>query len=307
LRSVLSSHAIATARTLEQKISDAGPSNLRVEPHVLTNARQQLERTDEIACEIHAGAPWYYLTSTPEAIYRARLAELSPVYSASVDRQFAERLGQTIEIATFRTLVEQANFTFFGGFPDLGDHDDSSLYRKEEPPCCVGGKTTDAGRKLDFILVSPTAGPLGIELKNIREWIYPHRREVMDALLKCCQLDAIPVIVARRIPYVTFSVLNRCGVIVHQTYTQLYPNADYELAALARDKRLLGYHDVRLGNLPDARLRRFLGLHLPKLADTARQRFVQHIGLLHDFASQKIPYPDFVRKLTAERPSYVTL
>lgn len=241
------------------------------------------------------------ITSTPESIYRARLAELSPVYSASVDRQFAERLGQTLEIATFRTLAEQAHFTFLGGFPDLSDHDDSSLYRKEEPPCCVSGKTSGTGGKLDYILVSPSAGLLGIELKNIREWMYPHRREVMDTLLKCCQLDAVPVIVARRIPYVTFSLLNRCGVIVHQTYNQLYPDADRELAALVRDKRLLGYHDVRLGNLPDSRLRRFLGLHLPKLADTARQRFVQHIGLLHDFASQQISYPHFVSQLTAER------
>ena len=42
LQSVLSRHTVAMARTLEQKISDAGPSGQRVDPAYLTKALQEL-------------------------------------------------------------------------------------------------------------------------------------------------------------------------------------------------------------------------------------------------------------------------
>ena len=43
LLNVLRDNVVATARTLEQKISDAGPGHMRVDPHALLNARKQLE------------------------------------------------------------------------------------------------------------------------------------------------------------------------------------------------------------------------------------------------------------------------
>lgn len=50
-------------------------------------------------------------------------------------------------------------------------------------------------------------------------------------------------------------------------YNQLYPNADADLAARVRDKHMLGYSDVRVGNQPDARLLRFFGNSLPLVAE----------------------------------------
>lgn len=41
---VVGSHGTANARTLEQKISDAGPYNQRIHPHVLTSVRNRLVR-----------------------------------------------------------------------------------------------------------------------------------------------------------------------------------------------------------------------------------------------------------------------
>ena len=40
LRNVLRVHGVATDRTLEQKISDAGPFDQRIDPHVLTDVRR---------------------------------------------------------------------------------------------------------------------------------------------------------------------------------------------------------------------------------------------------------------------------
>ncbi len=96
-------------------------------------------------------------------------------------------------------------------------------------------------KKLDFEIFTETAGVVGIEVKNIREWIYVNRAEVTEMLGKCCALNAVPVLIARRIAYETFSVLNACGVLIHQTYNQMYPKNDEGLANSVRQKHLLGY------------------------------------------------------------------
>jgi hypothetical protein len=43
----------------------------------------------------------------------------------------------------------------------------------------------------------PTAGWAGIEIKNIRQWVYPHQTIIKDLLLKCVELDVVPVLIAR--------------------------------------------------------------------------------------------------------------
>ena len=40
----------------------------------------------------------------------------------------------------------------------------------------------------------------GIEVKNIREWLYPNREEVRELLLKCCTLNVVPVLIATVLP-----------------------------------------------------------------------------------------------------------
>ena len=40
------------------------------------------------------------------------------------------------------------------------------------------------------------AGPLNIECKNVRHWMYPHVEELSETLAKCIALDAVPVFIA---------------------------------------------------------------------------------------------------------------
>jgi hypothetical protein len=182
-----------------------------------------------------------------------------------------------------------------GAFPDLDEHDDSSLYQKEEPPSVISGRKC-MGR-LDFIL-STTAGVFaGVEIKNVREWMYPDRQEVRDLLRKCTSLDIVPVLISRRIPYVTFKLMNTCGVIVHQTYNQLFPSADVDLANKAKDKNLLGYHDIRVGNEPDARLQKFSALHLPDLINSHRPTFDKFKDLLASFSTGAMKYKEFAARV----------
>lgn len=151
-------------------------------------------------------------------------------------------------------------------------------------------------RALDFVAL--VGGKfVGIEAKNVRPWLYPHDEEVRDALQKALALKVIPVLIARRIPYVTFRLLGTCGVLMHETYNQRMANADAQIANLARNKNLLGYHDIRVGNLPDQRLTRFVSEHLPSLIDGARSKLDEYEDLLFSFANGQFDYSEFAARV----------
>lgn len=297
IRNILRTHIAASARTLEQKISDAGPTNQRVDPHILTVARGLLVQQGEVVTVQQTGVRWYHLATENAYVVAKRISELDTVHQQTQRRQFVVLLGQALEIATFRALLGQTTLNYFGNYPDLDAHDDSTLYTKEEPPSSLSGHQIPSGKKLDFLIQHPQAGYAGIEVKNIREWMYPDRLEVRELLFKCCALDVVPVLIARRIHYSTFSVLNPCGVIIHQTYNQLYPDSAWELASKVRDKQLLGYHDVRLGNHPDQRLVRFIHENLPRLLLGSRLSFDAFKDLLSYYANGIHSYKSFAARV----------
>jgi hypothetical protein len=247
---ILKKHGIATMRTLEQKISDAGPYNQRIDPHVLTTVRNQLIKAGTVV-RVDNQAPWYHLNDAPEDFVAKRLAEQLQVYETLHHGGMGSRVGQCLEIAIYRALLEQDELDYLGSFKDLDKHDDSSLYKKEEPAQSLSGKSLEGDERLDFLVHHSEAGWAGIEAKNVREWQYPSRKEIVDLLYKAVALDIIPVLIARRIPFVTFKVLSPCGVLFHQTYNQLLPETEQEVAEKAKHKDLLGYHDIRTGNQPD--------------------------------------------------------
>lgn len=295
---ILRRHTVANMRTIEQKIADAGPTPQRVEPIHLTTALKELIDTGQVKSTLAGGSQttrWYYLTAASQQDVDSRLHRLLGVWRDFNKRDNALRRGQTLEIAIYRALCAQDHFDFQGEFTDLNDHDDTMLYTKTEPPSHLSGRR--APGHLDFLLCAPDRTWLGVEAKNIREWLYPDRNEIRHFLAKCCALRVVPVLIARRIPYVAFSeVFKPCGIIVHQTYNQLLPGSDQDLATRAGHKDLLGYHDIRTGNAPDSRLNRFLHENLPQLVQGARDRFFEHIDILEEFAHD-LQYSEFIAKL----------
>lgn len=288
---MLSRLTVANQRTLEQKISDAGPGDQRIDPHILTPVKTRL--VDEgVLGEINdRGTPWFFASNTPRKAVDERLETLLAVYRPF--REISDRIGQALEIATYRALCDLPGANFHGRFLNLVDQNDARMYRKQEPPDYIGTRTTRNGQVVDFILWAGDAGPLGIECKNVRHWLYPHDEEIRELLVKCIALDAVPVVIARRIHFSTFAVFSKCGVIVHQTYNQLLPESEVTLAARVRDKKLLGYHDVRLGNQPDARLVKFVTVNLPRVAAQARAKFRNYGDLLAAYADGSMPYEEF--------------
>lgn len=286
-------------RTLEQKISDAGPYEQRVDPHMLSAARKHLAEVGEIdSCKRPPTGPWYYLRRTPEFCRESRLRELVPIAQEIQTGNRGKRIGQALEIAVYKSLKQtqkEHGLIFLGGFPDLDD-DDSRLFQKEEPPSMISGRSLTGNQSLDFCVVHPEAGLAGIEVKNTRAWIYPDSEEITETLSKCCTLDAVPTIICRRYAYGTYSVLHKCGVLLFQNYNQLYPASERQLAEKACHKRLLGYHDIRVGNDPSPRLCTFIGKHLPHILPDARTRFDQYKDLLGMFATKEMPYEEFAAR-----------
>ncbi len=130
--------------------------------------------------------------------------------------------------------------------------------------------------------------------------MYPNEEDVLDLLHKATELDCVPVLIARRIPYVTIMLLKQCGCVFHQTYNQLMDERDSDLAKMAQHKSLLGYHDIRVGSEPDKRLLKFITINLPDVLPKAKEKFDEHKDLLAEYASGQISYQDLVNTLRQE-------
>ena len=295
IQNILRMTPVATMRTLEQKISDAGPFNQRVDPHILTRSRKELQQAGHVTAERQKDIYWYRLSATPKKEWRAHLDRVSPILRKLHHNN--KLIGNTFEIAVFQALLSECphhDIEFLGGFPDL-DPFDQTTWKKIEPTI-VSGQALSRGRNLDFILLHHEAGRAGIEVKNTREWIYPYKKEVCDFIGKCCELDAVPVMICRRYAYVTYSVLYPCGVLLHENYNQLLPESMRVVGEKAKDKELLGYHDIKFGVEPDQRLLKFIGKDLPGLLPQARERFDQYKDLLWEFANG-MNYKEFAARL----------
>jgi hypothetical protein len=184
----LQSHGVANARTLEQKISDGGPFGQRIDPHVLTEVRNYLVEEKRIISQRHLNVPWFTLPEISPKTLQARLDEQLPVYRELHSGNINMRVGQTLEIATYRALLNGPLQDFAGRFKNLESHDDATLYAKEEPPQHIGKLSLPGEQRLDFLIRHPTAGYLGVECKNVRPWIYPHETELKEAIGKCLAL-----------------------------------------------------------------------------------------------------------------------
>jgi hypothetical protein len=293
---VLGAHSIATMRTLEMKISDAGPYDQRINPHILTEARNQL--LAEGLIQVHRAAahrpPWYYLGNTLFADHAERYKELEAIQAAYSRNEFVMRLGQALEIAVYRALWTSGSI-FFGSYPDLLTHDDSELYNKQEPPNHIGAYAIPDDHLVDFLVLHNGLWA-AIECKNVREWLYSDRLEVRELISKALYLNAVPVLIARRIHPSTFLLFNKCGLIIHQVYNQRVANCDAGLAAEAANKKKLSYFDLRVGNEPDARLTKFLAKDLPAVLPAARAKFDEYIDLLTAYCHYGMPYEEFAAR-----------
>ena len=109
---------------------------------------------------------------------------------------------------------------------------------------------------------------IGVEAKNVREWIYPSSERLWRMIRKCLVIDAVPLLVTREVAYITHVVCSRMGMLAFETHRQLFSPLipPYYLTGI-RHKDELGYKDVLTWD-PDHRhphLLTFLEKTLPRV------------------------------------------
>jgi hypothetical protein len=267
IHSILAAYHCCPIRMLEAKISEAGPGDKRPNPLSITNALAQLTQAKNIF-QIRKPSP----TETP--FY-------APIWLDHKSKAFLDLL------ATRRHL-----YLLHKGLTERNDFCSDVLEQMLDTALVTAGASflsrfpspkLPASRPLDF--VADIGGTrFGGEAKNYREWIYPDSAEIWSAISKCCELDAVPILITRKLPYISFLLFRSVGMIGDQTHFQFFhPIVEPELARVKHVDGL-GYKDIRCVNDPDANMVKFFTTTLPGIGPDFRQRFASHKSLLQHFA-----------------------
>jgi hypothetical protein len=290
IQSVLDREIVAHQKTLEQKIAEQGPTNMRVDPHLIGHAIFDLRHLNRLADHHHnstGNKPWYANIGTTAANVQGRLAELAPLYQSVTGGGFGNQTGDALEIVVFKCLdrlyTADPKYAYQGYFDLAAPTNAEGRHPKVQPPKNIGRFATQ--KEADFLQFGHTAGPLCLECKNYREWIYPHHQIIIDLISKASDLNAVPVLIARRLHYTTrTNLLEPAGIIAHESYFQYYPPEHSELADKVRHKRSLGFTDIIATDEPHERTTKFISKPLPKIAPEMGKRWAANKAALVEYA-----------------------
>jgi hypothetical protein len=112
LQRILAKHVVANSRTLEQKISDAGPAHQRIDPHILTSVRKAMVSEGQIVARRRDNIDWYALPEIDADLLEQRLKIQAATFKELQRNNLSQRMGQTLEIATFKALQNKGHHVF---------------------------------------------------------------------------------------------------------------------------------------------------------------------------------------------------
>ncbi len=245
-------------------------NRLKIHTHAATNTRS-----------------WYSNLLTPDDAVNAKLDNLAPLYANVSIGSFPNLLGDALEIIVFQCLrtINAANpqFVYDGHFFLDQPKNHQGRYNKISPRNVIGGNRT-AGEP-DFIQFGHSVGPLCIECKNKREWLYPREQYLKELIIKAYELKAVPVLVARRMQYAAIrNFLEPAGIIAHETLYHYYPSDKADIAARVKDRRSLGFTDVTATEEPHPRTMKFFEKDLPKIVTRRAEKWHENKDALYEYA-----------------------
>jgi hypothetical protein len=191
----------------------------------------------------------------------------------------------------YKSLLElyaqNPRYTPLGSFDLEGPRSNRGRYRKTEPPRNIAGSITT--KVPDFVLTGFDIGPIWIECKNYREWLYPDHAAIKDLIAVALGAGMTPLLIARRLHYTTITnLLEPAGILAHETLYQYYPSNQAELAEKIKHVRSLGFFDVRATENPEPRTLQFFLEMLPRVADRAGYKFRRNKTALRDYVEGEI-------------------
>jgi hypothetical protein len=130
-----------------------------------------------------------------------------------------------------------------------------------------------------------------IEAKNVRHWIYPADWEIYQLLDKAAQLQVefpdrgfVPILVARRIQYLTFLMAEELGFrCLYFNRQPILPHSDLSDEGLAEVVNELGYDIVKTVDAHEKIADGFM--RLPQAADVIAERWRHSAPVVRRFAS----------------------
>jgi len=299
--SILRKRRVASLRQLESKISEAGPHDIRPEPHHVKPALDQLltegtvYRVDEVHVRTNTPTPLYADPSFDPTLPSdfQRLASVKAAYETYLTHVLSPQGGRPLELVV-QGSVEQAHdaLHWFGGAATI-----------PAGPLIDGRSFTDHS-KLDHLLLDrETSLIIGVEDKNHREWIYPHSEYLRTFLAKCVLYDIVPLFITRRLPYISRRVLPEIGVLAFQTFHQFVAPEQAEVLALARHTDGLGFHDIRFTTEPLPTLVNYFRTTMPARLPTTYDTFQACKEVLYEYAvARSIEYDGLIRELEVFYP-----
>lgn len=287
IQSILDRETAACQKTLEQKISDQGPIDQRVDPHLVGLALKDLMETSRLKYREEQGEAWFTNPATPDAKANAKIAQLAPLHAQISSGSFGNLVGDTLEVVVFKCLErmfeQRPRYAYQGSFK-LSEPKAKGRYVKVKPPKSIGNRITL--KDPDFLQFGHDGGPLFIECKNRREWLYPGHGLIKSTIIGACDLGCTPVLIQRRLHYTTIANLLRpAGIISHESYFQYYPEDQAQIAAAVKDRRSLGFTDVIASEEPHPRTVKFFFDTLPKITKPMSERWNENKSALLAYAN----------------------
>lgn len=256
--SVLDKRRITYSSHLEIKISEAGPNYMRAEPHIINTTLKALVREGLIKrYDIEGDPTKLYIPKdfgSAGDISRAKhFNEWRNLHSSIAQR--SEYCGYVLEKIIYDAALETSKYHVMGCAPSYNDEGKLVKDSNSEILTYQGNKIykADKGSGFDLFLIHKSTGtPIGIEAKNIREWVYPASVEVWRTIARGCTLNCLPVLIARKISFIAKAgFFANFGMLGYNSNFQFLDNSvlrdtGYKFKRNVMDKDYLGFADIKL-------------------------------------------------------------
>lgn len=289
---ILNTHRISFQKHLEIKISEAGPYNQRVEPVLLTTALRELKESDSVKVLQAKGIQTEFIgisdygrRGDPQRFEKIqRLYKEFEKYA-----QLEHYCGLYLEKLLYETLLELKDIYHVLGRGPTEDKNGKLHKPAGSELLFYDGKEVYGNAGFDlFIIHKETGIPVGIEAKNIRNWLYPDTQEVWRMIARGCSLECLPILAARKFPYLTRARLfSNIGALGFETQFQYFNPDVLKDSSAFKDviaKNGLGFADIKTTTQIPTHFKHFFKTILPENIESYFEKFLENKDLLEKYA-----------------------
>jgi hypothetical protein len=260
---------------MEARLSDFGSNlNPRVDPHHLTTARKMLN----LQVVSHKHVPLYSLPNISPSSVNNIIARKELLHQAFLNFTKDHLCGDVAERIVFTSMTKALNLSIEPHtLGNVSQIDNLTTTNPLDTYARVIFTHNTAQRQVITI---------GIEIKNIREWIYPESVEIWKALKACIDLDCIPVIISRAFHYTAFTFFRDIGAFGHKTKHQYFSSTLWKDPLFTSLQKELYFRDmVRWKeDKPDPMVTSFFRDLLPQYISRTALNFKHNKQLIDKYA-----------------------